>query len=85
MYFYWPFDVFSDIFSTFGFVVGGIIALVLALLIFAFYAMLAIIAVMFIAWLVGLIWQTICRFMVWVLPSVKKAHLWFKKHAQYQQ
>ncbi|MBR5674392.1 MAG: hypothetical protein IKW97_08330 [Muribaculaceae bacterium] len=85
MYLYWPFDVFSDIFSTFGVIVGGIIALVLALLIITFYAVLAIIAVMFIAWVVGLIWQMVCRFMVWILPIGKESHRWFKKQIKYQQ
>ena len=84
MYLYWPFDVFSDIFATFGLVIGGLMALVLALLIIAFYAVVAIVAIMLIAWVVGVVWRMVCRFMIWVLPSDKGAYRWFKKQVQCQ-
>ena len=84
MYLYWPFDVFSGIFASFGLVIGGIMALVLALLIIVFYSVVAIIAIMLIAWVTGLIWRMVCRLMVWLLPSGKGAYRWFQKQVQYR-
>ena len=54
-----PFDLFGDIFSAFGLILGFVIAVALALVIVAFYVMAAV-------WAIGLAWVIISAVWYWI-------------------
>lgn len=79
MYYYWRFDIFSDLFSAFGWFFGGLIALVLALLIIALCAIVVSVFVIVITAWIAALWTWFCRFMAWALPDGAKVQGWFKE------
>ncbi len=61
-----PFDLFGDVFSAFGLIVGFVIAVALALVIVAFYVMAAVLAIE-LAWvIISAVWYWIRRLYYWV-------------------
>ena len=63
-----PFDLFGDVFSAFGLILGFVIAVALALVIVAFYVMAAVLAIEF-AWvIISAVWYWIRR-----LYSIERA------------
>ena len=54
-----PFDLFGDIFSAFGLILGFVIAVALALVIVAFYVMAAV-------WAIGLAWVIMSAVWYWI-------------------
>lgn len=70
--------LFTDIFTTFGVVLGSIIAIILALLIVAFYLVMAVLGLILIYAIIKALWYWICRFFVWVFPDGSRAQRWFK-------
>lgn len=79
MYWLWPSDIFAGIFSSFGAILGGLIAVVLALIIIAFYAVLAIIAVIVAYAIIKAVWYWICRLFVCLFPNGSNPHHWFEE------
>ena len=73
----WPSDIFTGIFSSFGTILGELIAFVLALIIIAFYVILAIIAVVLLYAIIKAAWYWICRLFVWAFPDGSSTQRWF--------
>lgn len=70
-------DLFTGIFTNFGVVLGFVIALILALLVFAFYALLAVLGLILVYAIIkaSMIW--LCRLFVWAFPDGSSAQRWF--------
>lgn len=75
MYF---FGIFTDIFATFGAIVGGIIVFFLALVVIAFWLIVAAIVGIAVSALLRAGWFWFCRGMLAITPETSALHERFK-------
>lgn len=74
----WFIGIFTDIFAACGTILGGIIVLLLALLVIAFWLIVATLAVVAVAALARAAWFWFCRGMMAITPETSALHEQFK-------
>lgn len=74
----WFFGIFSDIFAACGTILGGIIVFLLALLVIAFWLIVAVFACVAVTALLRAGWFWLCRGMMALTPETSALHEWFK-------
>lgn len=75
----WFIGIFTDILGTCGIVLGGLIVAVLALLVIAFWLVLAVSIGILVAALGRAAWFWFCRSMVAIAPESSSIHSWFNE------